>query len=248
MGAPIYIRAFKTDSHVGALKPSIVPGNYSTLEVWMRTSEGTYELFQTYISRAADPKKQAGCLTPEGFYEAEAPLLNPNSSYKLSLDIGFPNQYDLSHNLHAQLLVVNGKKEYRTISGSIACYNLSQPQVEEIYSIMDESLNQNETLSVNHHTQPYVIPFHSFSMRMDGSVPKKVNSQETSEVSALLQNASGLSASMREGYKRFQTKRIPPAVSVVGSGTGSNYHFTDAPVSVVRRRCAGNPHGLPKRK
>jgi murein L,D-transpeptidase YafK len=97
LGAPIYIRIFKEERE---------------LELWVQTPSDTYALFKTYPicnhSGGLGPKlKEGDRQSPEGFYTVTKSALNPNSSYHLSFNLGFPNRFDRSHNRTGSVLMVH---------------------------------------------------------------------------------------------------------------------------------------------
>jgi murein L,D-transpeptidase YafK len=66
------------------------------LEVWKQKSSGRYDLAASYDickwSGKLGPKFTEGDRqAPEGFYFVRAHQMNPNSSYHLAFNIGFPN-------------------------------------------------------------------------------------------------------------------------------------------------------------
>ncbi|MGD9846532.1 MAG: murein L,D-transpeptidase family protein, partial [Variibacter sp.] len=82
--APILIRAYKEESE---------------LEVWKQDASGQFALLKIYPicrwSGELGPKmKQGDRQAPEGFYTITPAQMNPNSSYYLSFNLGFPNAYD----------------------------------------------------------------------------------------------------------------------------------------------------------
>lgn len=81
---PILIRAYKKEAE---------------MEVWKRGANGQYALLKTYPicrwSGQLGPKtKQGDRQAPEGFYTITPGQMNPNSSYYLSFDVGYPNAVD----------------------------------------------------------------------------------------------------------------------------------------------------------
>lgn len=79
--APILVRIFKQESE---------------LEIWKRDRSGRYALLKAYPmcrwSGKLGPKKRDGDRqAPEGFYHVSAGMLNPNSQYYLSFNLGYPN-------------------------------------------------------------------------------------------------------------------------------------------------------------
>jgi len=73
------------------------------LEVWIKPrGEREYKLLKIYpicyFSGKLGPKlKEGDGQSPEGFYKVYKGSLNPNSSYHLSFNLGFPNRYDRAH-------------------------------------------------------------------------------------------------------------------------------------------------------
>ena len=121
--SPILVRIFKEESE---------------LEVWKQTTEGKYELLKTYPicrwSGDLGPKvKQGDRQAPEGFYMITPGLMNPNSSYYLSFNTGFPNAFDRSLNRTGSNLMVHGD------CSSAGCYAMTDEQIGEIFSLARES-------------------------------------------------------------------------------------------------------------
>ncbi len=121
--SPILIRIFKEES---------------TLEVWKQNREGRFALLETFEickwSGELGPKiKEGDRQAPEGFYEITPGLMNPNSSYHLAFNMGFPNAYDRSHNRTGTHLMVHGACSSR------GCYAMTDPQIEDIYALARDS-------------------------------------------------------------------------------------------------------------
>ncbi|MDB5569297.1 MAG: hypothetical protein JWN93_480 [Hyphomicrobiales bacterium] len=122
--APILIRTYKKEA---------------MLEVWKQTRGGRYALLKSFPicrwSGQLGPKvKQGDRQTPEGFYAISPKQLNPNSSYYLSFDIGFPNAYDRAHGASGSYLMVHGS------CSSAGCYAMTDAQVAEIYALARDAL------------------------------------------------------------------------------------------------------------
>ena len=84
--SPILARIFKEESE---------------LEIWKQDNTGRFALLKTYPicrwSGELGPKvKEGDRQAPEGFYTITPGQMNPNSSYYLSFNIGYPNAYDRS--------------------------------------------------------------------------------------------------------------------------------------------------------
>src|SRR5690348_6130341 len=122
-GSPILVRLFKEESE---------------LEVWKQTRDGRYALLKTYPickwSGDLGPKKKEGDRqAPEGFYTITPGLMNPNSSYYLAFNTGFPNAYDRANNRHGAFLMIHGDCSSR------GCYAMTDEQIGEIYSLAREA-------------------------------------------------------------------------------------------------------------
>src|SRR5215210_7209150 len=84
---PILVRAYKKESE---------------MEVWKRGADGKYALLKTFPicrwSGQLGPKvKEGDRQAPEGFYTVTPGQMNPNSSFYLSFDTGYPNAFDRTH-------------------------------------------------------------------------------------------------------------------------------------------------------
>jgi len=115
--APIMMRIYKQEAE---------------LEIWKQGATGKYELFKTYEicrwSGKLGPKFAEGDRqAPEGFYQVTPALMNPNSKYYLSFNLGFPNPFDRSHKRTGTHLMVHGA------CSSAGCYAMTDEQMQEIY-------------------------------------------------------------------------------------------------------------------
>ncbi|MFG1247796.1 L,D-transpeptidase family protein [Xanthobacter flavus] len=120
---PILVRIYKQESE---------------LEVWKVTSEGRYALLKTYPicrwSGELGPKVGTGDRqAPEGFYTITPGQMNPNSSYYLAFNLGFPNAYDKAYGRTGDFLMVHGD------CSSSGCYAMTDDQISEIFSLARES-------------------------------------------------------------------------------------------------------------
>lgn len=120
---PVMVRLFKEESE---------------LEVWKRTKSGKYALLKSYEickwSGKLGPKfKEGDRQAPEGFYTIGQAQMNPNSSYYLSFNLGFPNAYDRANERTGTFLMVHGS------CSSAGCYAMTDEQIQEIYSLARES-------------------------------------------------------------------------------------------------------------
>lgn len=122
--APIFMRIVKTD---GADRPK------GTLEMFRQDSGGQFKFYKSWDictwSGDLGPKLREGDgQSPEGFYFIKPSSLNPNSSYHLSFNLGFPNAYDRAHGRTGSFLMVHGA------CVSIGCYAMTDAGIEEIYA------------------------------------------------------------------------------------------------------------------
>lgn len=121
--APILVRIFKEESE---------------LEVWKSKDDGRFHHFKTYPicnwSGKLGPKtRQGDKQAPEGFYRVSQRLMNPNSQFHLSFNLGYPNKFDRSHGRTGNYLMVHGDCR------SAGCYAMTDALIEEIYALARES-------------------------------------------------------------------------------------------------------------
>ena len=179
LGAPAFIRIFKEESE---------------LEVWLQQGE-RFQLFKTYdicnFSGDLGPKlKEGDRQSPEGFYSVGRSAMNPNSSYHLSFNLGFPNAYDQLHKRTGSFLMVHGK------CVSIGCYAMTDAGIEEIYLIVEAALSNGGK----------DVPVHAFPFRMTSE--RLIKEQDNAWF--------GYWANLKAGYDLFEVERVPPIVSVWG--------------------------------
>lgn len=177
LGQAAFIRIFKEEHE---------------LEVWLQAGQ-TYELFKSYeicnFSGRLGPKlKEGDHQSPEGFYEVDLSAMNPNSSYHLSFNLGFPNAYDQANQRTGSFLMVHGD------CVSVGCYAMTDAGIEEIYLIVEAALFEGQQ----------AVPVHAFPFRM------------TSERLALEESSVWFEywRNLKTGYDVFEDRRIPPVVSV----------------------------------
>src|ERR1700688_469154 len=121
--SPILVRIFKEESE---------------LEVWKQDTTARYELVKVYPicrwSGGLGPKvKEGDRQAPEGFYPISPGLMNPNSSYYLAINIGFPNAFDKANGYSGAFLMIHGDCSSR------GCYAMTDEQIGEIYSLAREA-------------------------------------------------------------------------------------------------------------
>ena len=121
--SPILLRVFKEESE---------------LEVWKQTATGRFELLKLYPvcrwSGELGPKQHEGDYqAPEGFYAITPKLMNPNSSYYLAINMGFPNAFDAANGRDGSFLMIHGN------CASVGCYAMTDEQIGEIYALARDS-------------------------------------------------------------------------------------------------------------
>ena len=122
--SPILVRVFKEEAE---------------LEVWKQDTAGRFQILKTYPvcrwSGDLGPKLQEGDRqTPEGFYTITPGLMNPNSSFYLAINTGFPNSFDKANNRDGTFLMIHGD------CWSSGCYAMTDEQISEVYSLARDSL------------------------------------------------------------------------------------------------------------
>ena len=187
-GAPVFIRIFKEEKQ---------------LELWADDGK-QFRLFKTWaickFSGALGPKLREGDgQAPEGFYFVPRARMNPRSRFHLSFNLGYPNAYDRARQRTGSALMVHGN------CVSIGCYAMTDPRIEEIYSLCDAALQNGQRF----------FRVHSFPFRMtEANMKRYRKSKWISE----WQN-------LKIGYDWFEKAKRPPNVTV----SGNQYAFSANP-------------------
>ena len=114
--------------------------------------------------------------------------MNPNSTYHLSFNLGYPNKYDKAHDRTGSYLMVHGN------CVSIGCYAMTDEKIEEIYTMVDKALDGG---------QKYV-PVHIFPFKMtDNNLKQHSGSKWYS-----------FWLNLKEGYDLFESNKNVPNVEV----------------------------------
>ncbi|MEM7426828.1 MAG: 2-dehydro-3-deoxyphosphooctonate aldolase [Pseudomonadota bacterium] len=138
-GLPVFIRIFKEDS---------------LLEFWMQ-KDGKWTKYRDFEickwSGELGPKLREGDgQSPEGFYRVSKGSLNPNSSYYLSFNLGFPNRFDYENERTGTYLMVHGN------CVSVGCYAMTDPGIAVIYKLVEQALRNGQR----------AVPVHIFPFKM----------------------------------------------------------------------------------
>jgi len=165
------------------------------LEMWNRGVDGRFKLTQTYEmctwSGALGPKlKEGDGQSPEGFYFIRPSSLNPNSSYHLSFNLGYPNAYDRAHGRTGSFLMVHGN------CVSIGCYAMTDKGIEKIYAEVEKAFAGGQSF-----IRVHIFPF---EMTTENLAAKSENPNH------------GFWMNLKTGWDWFERERVPPNVSVVG--------------------------------
>lgn len=176
--SPIMMRIFKEEG---------------VLEVWKQKGNGRYDIIASYEickwSGKLGPKfKEGDRQAPEGYYRIYPYQMNPNSSYYLSFNMGFPNSYDRSHNRTGSNLMVHGA------CSSAGCYSMTDEQVLEIYGFARDAFKGGQ--------EYFIVEALPFRMTAENMARHRDN--EHFEFWKML----------KTGYDNFELTRRPPKVDV----------------------------------
>ncbi len=179
VGDEVFIRTFKQEKR---------------LELWIRPSaQQQFMLFRTYpicyYSGRLGPKiRQGDKVTPEGFYRITKNDLNPYSRFHLSLDIGYPNQYDRQFSRTGSMIKIHGACD------AVGCFAMSNLQIEEIYYLIQQALDNGQDK-----IQVHSFPFHLTDNKL-----------------SVFQNNKWYDfwQQLQKGYKLFNKTKIPPMIGV----------------------------------
>ncbi len=179
-GAPMMIRIYKESSE---------------LEVWKQVRSGEYRLLKAYeicrYSGVLGPKLQEGDRqAPEGFYTITAGMLNPNSSYYLSFNTGFPNKFDRAHGRTGSNLMIHGD------CSSSGCYAMTDEQIAEIYALARETFAGG-----NASLQLQIYPFRMTTQNL---------ARHASNANMSFWN------NLKEGFDHTELSKRPPTWDVCG--------------------------------
>ena len=178
LGSEVFIRLFKQEE---------------SLELWVK-KDSKFKLFKTYKictygSEGLGPKlKEGDGKAPEGFYYVKKQQLNPNSSYHLAFNLGFPNKYDRVHGRTGSALMVHGN------CVSVGCYAMTDDKIEEIYTIVHQALDNGQEF----------FRVHIFPFKMSSESMRK---HKDSQWISFWQN-------LKQGYDYFEVNHRPPNVDV----------------------------------
>jgi murein L,D-transpeptidase YafK len=137
--------------------------------------------------------------------------MNPNSSYYLSFNMGFPNSYDRSHNRTGSNLMVHGA------CSSAGCYSMTDEQVLEIYGFARDAFKGGQEYFLVE-----ALPF-----RMTPENMARHRDSEHFEFWKML----------KTGYDHFELTKRPPKVEVCER----RYVFNQVPEIETRHSAPPRP-------
>jgi murein L,D-transpeptidase YafK len=186
LGSNVFIRIFKENKE---------------LEVWIKDKDN-FALFKTYpicaMSGILGPKMKKGDKqAPEGFYTLSANSLHPASSYHLAVNVGYPNHFDKAMASSGSHIMIHGD------CCSVGCFAMTDPQIEEIYTIIHHALKNGQK----------EIPIHIFPFHLTEERLKKHENGSWYFFWSMLQ----------PGYQAFEKTKKLPQVKV----KNRLYHFAD---------------------
>ena len=187
--SPVLVRIFKQESE---------------LEVWKVDKSGRYALFKTYPmcrwSGKLGPKTKSGDRqAPEGFYHVSAGMLNPNSQYYVSFNLGYPNRLESALGYTGEALMVHGA------CSSSGCYAMTDQGVGEIYAIVQKALEGGQ--------ERFQVQAYPFRMTAENMAKHRGDPNMP------------FWRTLKEGYDAFAFTKRQPKVSVCGGRYVFNREF-----------------------
>jgi murein L,D-transpeptidase YafK len=180
--APMLIRAYKKEAE---------------LEIWKMGADGKYVYLKTYPmcrwSGQLGPKTREGDRqVPEGFYSITPAQMNPNSSYYLSFNVGYPNQLDRALGHSGGTIMVHGA------CSSAGCFSMTDAQIAEIYAVARSAFDGGQR----------AIQMQSYPFRMTAENLAKHR----------LDPNIGFWKNLKEGNDHFEVTKEEPQVAYCGRG------------------------------
>jgi murein L,D-transpeptidase YafK len=178
--APMLIRAYKKEAE---------------FEIWKMGADGKYVYLKTFPmcrwSGQLGPKTREGDRqVPEGFYSITPAQMNPNSSYYLSFNVGYPNQLDRALGHTGGTIMVHGA------CSSAGCFSMTDAQIAEIYAIARSSFDGGQR----------AIQMQSYPFRMTAENLAKHR----------LDPNIGFWKNLKEGNDHFEVTKQEPQVAYCG--------------------------------
>lgn len=178
----------------------------SELEVWTLGADNRYALARTFPlcrwSGKLGPKKKAGDRqAPEGFYRVTRSMLNPNSKYHRSFNLGYPNPLEASLGYTGDALMIHGA------CSSAGCFAMTDEGIGEVYAMVEAGFAAGQS----------DIQVQAFPFRM---TPTEMAKHRFDPNMAFWKN-------LKLGYDVFEATRREPKVEACGG----RYVFDAEPVA-----------------
>ncbi|WP_197507779.1 murein L,D-transpeptidase family protein, partial [Methylosinus sp. 3S-1] len=189
--SPTLIRSYKKESE---------------FQIWKQRPDGRYVYLKTFPmcrwSGQLGPKVREGDRqAPEGFYSITPGQMNPNSSYYLSFNVGYPNAYDRALGHGGGSIMVHGA------CSSAGCFSMTDHQISEIYAILRTSFNNGQR-AIQMQSYPFKMTAENLAKhRLDPHI--------------------GFWKQLKNGSDHFETAWREPTVGVCGH----HYVFDAAPTA-----------------
>lgn len=176
--APVVIRIFKEEG---------------VLEIWKANTANRFQMVKDYKicawSGKLGPKvKEGDRQAPEGFYPLFPRQLNPNSSYFLAINTGFPNTYDQANRRTGSHLMIHGA------CSSSGCYSMTDEQILEIFAFARDAFKGGQEN----------IQLQAFPFRMTAENMARHRDNPHMDFWKML----------KVGYDHFEVTKRPPEVKV----------------------------------
>lgn len=163
------------------------------LELWKSDRTNRFKLVRNYKicawSGKLGPKmKEGDRQAPEGFYPLSRANMNPNSSYYLAINTGFPNNYDRANKASGTHLMIHGA------CSSSGCYSMTDEQMVEIFAFARDAFDGGQS----------AIQLQAFPFRMTAENMARHRNNPNIEFWKML----------KVGYDHFEVTKRPPEVNV----------------------------------
>ncbi|KNY14579.1 hypothetical protein AKG11_22265 [Shinella sp. SUS2] len=163
------------------------------LELWKADRSNRYQLVRNYKicawSGKLGPKmKEGDRQAPEGFYPLSKANMNPNSSYFLAINTGFPNAFDRANKASGTHLMIHGA------CSSSGCYSMTDEQMVEIFAFARDAFNGGQS----------TIQLQAFPFRMTAENMARHRDNPNIDFWKML----------KVGYDHFELTKRPPEVNV----------------------------------
>ncbi|WP_119259078.1 L,D-transpeptidase family protein [Shinella zoogloeoides] len=163
------------------------------LEVWKADRSNRFQMVRNYKicawSGKLGPKtKEGDRQAPEGFYPLSRGQMNPNSSYYLAINTGFPNTYDRANKASGTNLMIHGA------CSSSGCYSMTDEQMLEIFAFARDAFDGGQK----------AVQLQAFPFRMTAENMARHRDNPNIEFWKML----------KVGWDHFEITKRPPEVNV----------------------------------